>query len=171
MRGNHAEYDWRVSVYKTDVNDLIGFDFDTFLAGNTDSATLEGVELELTRQFNEWDFALNLNYLDARDDETNEYLDDRVVASANLQVGRRFESLYLGIDMQAEHGRHDRGGADLPGFAIWGISAVYDVTEQLKISGRVDNVFDQNYTINLATASSAFETDGLNGKLSVEYTF
>ncbi|PCJ90199.1 MAG: hypothetical protein COA46_11770 [Porticoccaceae bacterium] len=171
LRGNYVGYSWRASAYKTNVNNLIAYDFMTFSAGNVASATLEGVEFELDKRLGEWSFSANMDYLEARDDETDEYLDDRAVASANLQLGRKFKKIYVGIDMQAEHGRHDRGGVQLPGFAIWGVSAVYDATERLKISGRVDNLFDENYTLNLASSSVAYETEGLAGKLTIEYSF
>ena len=171
LRGSHIGYNWRISAYKTDINDLISFDSTTFLAGNVASATYEGVELELDKSFGFWDFSANLDYMEARDEDTDEYLDDRAVVSANLSLGRQFDNLYLGIDMQGEHGRHDRDGVQLPGFTIWGLSAVYDATQNLKILARVDNLFDENYNLNLASSSVAYETDGLAGKITVEYSF
>ena len=172
LRGSLPGFNWRASTYRANVDNLIGFDLATFTAGNTARATLEGVELEVKHQVGHWDLSANVDYLEARNEDTHEYLDGRAAVSANLQLGRSFlQSLYLGVDIKAEHGRHDLEGVSLPGFAIWGVSAVYDATDKLKVSGRVDNVFDKDYTLNLATSSVAYKTDGLAAKLSVQYSF
>ncbi len=171
LRGFHGGVDWRLSAYRSNVDDLIGFDLTTFTANNTSEATLEGVELELATTLSGWDFEANLNYLDARDDITNEYLDDRASLSAAVQAGRQFNDLYIGVNAKAEHGRHDREGETLGGFSVWGVSLVYDVTDNFKVSGRVDNIFDKDYTLNLASSTAAYETEGTVAKVNLQYSF
>lgn len=167
LKGAQVGVDWRVSVYQSDVDNLIG----GFPVANTKSATLEGVELEVNTSAYGWDLSASVDYLDARDNDSNEYLDDRAVLTGNLNIGRRFNGLYVGVDAQVEHGRHDRTGTQLDGFVIWGLSAVYDLTESLKISARVDNLLDEDYTLNLASSSVSYKTEGTVAKLGVEYTF
>jgi len=171
LKGYMDDVDWRLSLYRSNVDDLIGYDFSTFTAGNTKNATLEGVELALQTTLWGWNVSSNLDYLEARDADSNEYLDDRAVWTANLSAGRGFGNLYVSVDAKAEHGRHDRSGSDVGGFAVWGLSAVYDVAENVKVSARVDNLFDKNYTLNLATSNVSYETEGTVAKFGVEYTF
>lgn len=171
LRGSHANIGWRINAYRSNIDELIGFDVSTFTAGNVAQATLEGIELELDTHLDDWDLGASFSYLDARDESTNNYLDDRVSASASLVAGRSFQQLYLSFDLKAEHGRHDRGGIKLPGFGLFGLSAVYNVTDQFKLSGRIDNLFDKDYTLNLATATTSYETEGTTAKLSLEYSF
>lgn len=169
LKGGYETMEWRISIYQNDVDNLIGFDLSTFTANNIASATLEGVELEASLTLAEWQISGNIDYLEARDDATNEWLDDRALVSANLSVARQFNQWYLGIDAQSEHGRHDSGGLDLPGFTIWGLSTVYDIDDNLKISGRVDNLFNKDYSLNLYSSSGAYETEGTVARVSIEY--
>ena len=167
LKGNHFGARWRLSGYYTDVQNLIGFDPFTFTAANTSEATLQGVEFETNFVYVGWNVNTNLNYLDARDDSTDEYLDDRAEFAANLQVYRGFGALDVSFDLQAESGRHDRVGQTLDGFAIIGTNLNYRFNDKLRVSGRLDNLFDEDYTLNLATVSHAFRTYGRTATVSL----
>lgn len=171
VRGVLSSGSWRINFYRNEVEDLIQWDGVQMKAVNTDSATLEGIELESNLSFMEWQLVASAAYQEARDDSTNDLLDDRAVVSGDLSLGREFSSIYVAVDVQAERGRRDEGGMRLPGFGIWGFSAVYQLSDQLKLSGRVDNLFDKNYVINLATPGVAYNTDGTAAKLKIEYSF
>jgi vitamin B12 transporter len=166
LKGQHLGARWRLSGYYTDVQDLIGFDPVSFTAMNTSEATLQGVEYEIAFNYAGWNINTNLNYLDARDDTTDEYLDDRAEFAANLQVYRGFGQLDVAFDLQAESGRHDRVGETLDGFAIVGTTVNYRLNKKLRVSGRLDNLFNQSYTLNLATASHSFRTYGRTATVS-----
>lgn len=171
LKGWHDNLQWRVSAYRTNVDNLIGFDLATFTANNTSEATLQGVEMELSTIIYDWLLSANLNYLDARNEDTNEYLDDRATVAANIELGRSFNRLYLGVDLQTESGRHDQNGVRLSGFTLFGLKASYQVNDRFKIAGRIDNLFDKDYTRNLATSWVAYETEGRFANLSLTYTF
>lgn len=162
---------WRASAYRSEIDNLIGFDLFTFTADNTSEATLQGMELEYSRGFGQWSLSTNLEYLDAKDDNTDEYLDGRALWAANFDVGRDFGRFYISADIKAERGRHDRNGERLSGFADVGFSAVYSLSENLIVSARVDNLFNKDYTLNLASATAVYETEGLAAEMSVEYKF
>ncbi len=171
LKGRHHGTEWRVSAYHTEVKDLIGFDAATFTANNTANATLQGIELELARQFGAWQVNANLDYLDARDETIDEYLPDRAEFSANLDVHRSFGQFDITFDLQAESGRHDVGGRALSGFVIFGAGANYHLTRTVRLAGRLDNVFDEDYTLKLVNANDAFRTYGRTLMLSLHAAY
>lgn len=161
----------RISLYQTDIEDLIAFDFATFLPMNVSEASLEGVEIELSTQAFDWLFSANLDYLDAIDETANSRLTDRARVTANLSAQKQFNALNLLIDWQAETGRID-GGNRIGGYGILGVSANYIFNEKLSLNVRVDNLFDRDYVLNLASGlANPFQTEGRIGKASLNYRF
>ena len=160
-----------MSAYYTDVQDLIGFDTRTFTANNISEAILKGIEIETLFNLASWTVNVNLNYLDARDDTTNEYLDDRASFAANIEVYRRFGVLDLSFDLQAESGRHDNVGQSLDGFAIFGANLSYRLNNKLRFSAHLENLFNSDYTLNLATATQPFRTYGRMATISVHASY
>ena len=91
--------------------------------------------------------------------------------SANMQLGRDFKDVYAGIDMKAEHGRYQSAGQRLPGYGLLGLSLVYKISDNLKLSARLDNVFDRKYILNQATSVVYYETEGRTAKVNLQYQF
>lgn len=167
LKGQHLALDWRLSAYHTDVIDLIGFDAATFTAANTADATLQGIELEFGYRSGPWNFNANLNYLDARDDTTDIYLDGRARFATNVEVYRSIGKFDLSVDLQAESGRHDLRGTRITGFTTAGLGANYRVTDKLRIAARLDNVWDEDYALTLVNATDAFRTYGRTAMVSL----
>lgn len=173
LKGDYRAINWRISAYQTDVENQIVITGTGEIASvaNVDVAEIEGIELEASTNLGDWVLTGHLDYSDARNGETNEFLDDRVLMSGGLDMGRSFGDLYLGINVQVEHGRHDRNGESVDGFTLLNLRLAYDVSENIKVLGRIDNLFDEDYALNLATSTARYETYGVNGSLSVRYEF
>ena len=171
LNGEHFGARWRLNAYHTDIQDLIGFDSITFTANNTAEATLQGVEFETSYSYQDWNLSANLSYLDARDDTTDEFLDDRAEFAANAEVYRRIGQFDVSLDMQAESGRHDRAGQSIDGFVLFGAGLNYYFNNNFRISGRLDNIFDENYLLNLATATDSYRTYGRIAQIGIHATY
>ncbi len=173
LKGVSNAISWRVSAYQTDIENQIVISGvgNTGTVTNVDVAEIEGIELEATTNVGEWVLSGHLDYSDARNGETNEFLDDRVLMSAALDMGRDFGDLYFGVNIQGEHGRHDRSGQSINGFVLLNVRLAYDVSENVKVFGRINNLFNEDYTLNLASSTASYETYGLNGSISVKYEF
>ena len=166
LRARLDELLWQVNAFQTKITNLIS----GWPPKNIKKSTQRGVEVELTREWDEYIFSTSLDYLEAKDDQTGEFLDDRARASGSIELGKQIGNTYVGIDVFAEHGRHDRG-EKLAGYALWGLHANYEVSETLSISGKVDNLFDKEYVTNLATSTNAYQNEGRTVQISVEYKF
>jgi len=99
--GSTEQANWRVSAYRTNVDDLIAFDLNTFLAGNVQEATLKGIEFELNANIEGWDVAFNLDILSATDETNNTELSDRAERSLSINANRSFGNLNIGLDFRA----------------------------------------------------------------------
>lgn len=170
-QGEYAGGAWRLSAFRSNVTNLIGYDVSTYSANNISDATLEGVEVEYRRYFGAWSISSNLEYLDAYDDNSGDFLNGRARVSANIQLGRDFRDFYAGLDVKAEHGRYESAGQRLPGYGLLGLSLVYKISENLKLSARIDNLFDRNYILNQATNTVDYETEGTTAKVNLQYKF
>ena len=160
LSGEISNTDWRLSAYHNSLDNLIGVDPTSFTAANITKATLKGVEFEFETSIQNWIIHGNLNYLDAKDDTTNEYLDDRAKFSTSFEIQRSLGKLGINADIQAESGRHDLSGASLKGHAIAGIGLQYRFNRQVEISSRIDNLWDEKYTVNLISAQDEFRSYG-----------
>ncbi len=175
IRANLDQTNWQINVFRTKVTNLIAWapispgSF-TWKPNNVDKATLKGVEVELSREWDDYRSNVNLDYLDAQDDKTGKFLTDRARASASIELGKQVNNLYVGVNGFAEHSRFD-GSKTLPGYTLWGLTAQYDLSDTLSISGRIDNLFDKEYVTNTATSDNNYQNEGRTIELSLEYRF
>lgn len=176
LKYKQDSFNARLSVYDTQVDDLIAFEtisFDPFVgrANNIEEASLQGVELEFGVHLHNWLLNANIDYLDAVNDTTDSRLTDRARVTANVSAETNIGSYSILVDWQAETGRID-GGTNIGGYGILGASFHYDINQNLMLSFRADNLFDQDYTLNLASgATNPFQTEGRIAKASIRYTF
>ncbi|MFT7526499.1 MAG: vitamin B12 transporter [Arenicella sp.] len=169
--GSNKKFDWRVSLYQNDFDNLFSFDPATFLAANIGEAQIKGVELELNTAVLDWDIALNLDLLSAQDKDSGLELDDRAEKTLALTGARRFGDLDLRFDIKLEDGRFDNRGTELDNYALFDLSARYQFNEKLSLAANVDNIFDKDYTVNLIGANDRYNTEGRQAKLTLRYNF
>jgi vitamin B12 transporter len=171
LLGNNASLDWRVSAYKTDIENLHSFDPATFLAANVGEAEIQGIEFEVNTKVIDWDLGINLDLLSAEDKDTGTELDDRAERTLAISASRSFGKVDLLLNLKAESDRYDNRGTELDSFELFDVSAVYNVNDKLKFLANIDNVFDEDYTVNLIGSSERYNTLGRKAKLSVKYSF
>jgi len=169
--GDYDNVDFRLSAYKTDVDNLFSFDPVTFLAANVGSAELEGIEAEIKTSYADWQFTINADVLSATNQDTGIELDDRAERTLTLTATKDFGKLDLRFDMKTESRRFDNNGTELSGYGLFDVSAVYEFTESLTVSANIDNIFDKDYTVNLIGPSERYNTEGRQAKLRVRYRF
>ena len=179
LRAHYNDLFWQINSYQTKAKNMIDwiYDSDTFRynAVNIDKATLKGIEVELTKKWENYIFNTSIDYLDAKNDKSGEFLDDRARVSASLEIGKQINNLYVGVDAYLEHARFDKG-SQLPGYAIWGVTGRYDFSDTLSMTGYIDNLFDKTYFTNVATSRISrpdpyYQNEGRTINVSLEYKF
>ncbi len=171
LAGSVGATTWRIAAYHTDVENLFSFNPNTFLAANIGEAELQGLEVQVQTQVSDWSLGLQADVLDAENKVTGDQLDDRPESTLSLNASRDFGALKLGFDLRAETGRVDRGGTEIAGFGLFDISAVYNVSDNVSILANLDNIFDKDYTVNLASSTDRFNTEGRQAKVTLRYSF
>ena len=177
LRASLDEVNWQINAYQTKVNNLIDWapsPNGLWQPSNIKNSTLQGVEIELSREWDDYIFGASLDYLDAKDDKSGKFLPDRARASGSIELGRQIDKFYVEADAYFEHARFEKltgFSGFLPGYTLWGMSANYNYQDRLLISGRIDNLFDKQYVTNLATSDNAYQNEGRTAQISVEYKF
>jgi len=171
LLGNAGALSWRVSAFKTDIKNLFSFDPLTFLAANIGEAEIEGIELEINTRLASWDISINVDLLSTEDTLTGVELDDRAEQTLSITAARSFGNIDLRFDLNGESDRFDMRGTELPSYALFDISAAYRVSDRITLLANIDNLFDKDYTVNLATATDRFNTEGRQAKLTFKYDF
>lgn len=151
LNGPHPWGDWGVSLYQTDVDDLIAFDATTFAPANLDSARIRGVELWTTARVIGWDLDANLTLLDPRN-TSNDANDGNLLArrpeqTFRLDADRRFGRIGVGGTLSYSGRRYDdfANQTRLDGFVLFDLRAEYAFSRSLLLQGRIENLFDEHY--------------------------
>ena len=171
LRGQSANTWWRVSAYRTDIDNLFSFDPSTFLAANIGSAELEGIEAEINTVWKDWNWSATANLMSAEDRDTGTELDDRAQQTLTLSAARSWDKFDLRFAVQGESDRFDNRGTELASFVLFDTSAAYRVTDKLSLHAVINNVFDKDYTVNLIGPTERYRTEGRQARLRVNYKF
>ncbi len=164
-------FTWYVAAYQSDFTNLFSFNPDTFLAANIGEAEIKGVEASIITELANWQLALNADLLSAENKMTGIELDDRAEQTIALEASRQFSQLNLAFKVKSESGRFDNRGTELASYALFDISATYQINDKIKLFANVDNVFDKDHTVNLIGSTERFNTEGRQAKVSVRFSF
>jgi len=154
--------------------DLIAFSFATFQSENIDRVNSKGVEA-----------GFNLNPTDRLDIQASYTLVDAVNRSAGANFGNRLalrpqHSGSLTVDWQTPFGLSvgssmllmgdsfddASNGVALDGYALVGLRASLPINDRLELYGRVDNIFDVQYTV-----VAGYNSFGRNAAVGVRAKF
>lgn len=148
-RGTAGALRWRVSLFDTQIRDLIGFD-SNFAPANIDKAHIVGTEVGGTLAMNGWNVDAGLTFLDpesASGATDGNQLPRRPKFTGHLDVERRIQKWTLGARLASEGSRFDDSGntRKLDGFTLLGLRAEYRLASTWRVQARVENVFDTQY--------------------------
>ena len=142
---------WSLSLYQTDIDDLIAFDPFTFQVANIDQARIRG--LEATTQLSLWDWALvgELTLLEPVNESTGpndgNLLPRRPQQMLGLDLNRQLGPWTLGARVDWTGRRYDdlANEVRLAPYTLVTLRAEYALTDSLRLQGRVDNFLDEDY--------------------------
>ncbi|MCB0330498.1 MAG: TonB-dependent receptor [Bdellovibrionales bacterium] len=163
------------TFYRQSIDNLITFNDATFIVENIDEAQINGFELYIEAEpMDDLSFRADYTYLDAEDDKTKEDLvrraANRFTLSANYQFaeerGRITAKLkYVGDREDMDFTAFPATRTSLASYSVVDILASYNLTEQIKLFARVENLFDRKYQDVLG-----FGTYGVGGFGGIEFT-
>ncbi len=149
--GTAANISWSLTGFETEIDDLITFDFATFLPQNISEARIRGIEAEARTQLANWSFAFGYTGLDPRNRGAGFNYDNilprRARQSGRIDVGYSAGIFSLGTTINAVGSRYD----DLANTAQLDSYTLVDVTGELRfgagwsVQGKIANAFDEDY--------------------------
>ncbi len=168
---------WRVTAYRTEIDDLISWKFDdvTFKSSpqNVNEATIKGLELEFDFYTGDVNHILSYDYADAKDNETGKHLVRRARHSAKWNASYvlqqwRFDlsTLYRGSNYNDADNQ-----TKLESYILVDTAVSYDVTDNFVVRGKISNLFDKSYQNRLDYNGYAYNTAGREFYLNATYQF
>jgi|TARA_R110001599_G_scaffold278101_2_gene479485 vitamin B12 transporter len=135
-----------VNIYRTDVQDLINFG-PGFKLANTKSATLEGVELDLSGKQGRVGYSVGVVRARNVDESTGAELIRRPRLQLNADVNYAVsDTVSIGTQHLSRNKTDDFGGKN-DGFATFNAYAQWQVMKQLDLGLRLDNLTDKDYEL------------------------
>lgn len=170
--------DWNISLYKTDVKDLIAYDPTHITpnlpfggANNVSKARIRGLELTVSTDLAGWNLNSALTLMDPENRESGSANKGNVLArraqqSFNLDADHDFGKGRLGFTIFAEGRRFDDAAnrRRLGGYMTLDLRAEYPICQNWLLQGKVTNLLNKDYR-----TAAGFNTDGTAAMLTVRY--
>jgi len=144
-----GRFDGRATLYRLNVEDQITYVFDpvTFdsVYVNIAETRTDGVELEgRARLGSGFDLTLAYAWTDARDETTGARLLRVPEHAGSATLGWSGERLSGALTVRAEGDQDDAGGVR-DGFVTANLNAAYQLTDQVALTARIENLADERY--------------------------
>ncbi|WP_300175645.1 TonB-dependent receptor [uncultured Aliivibrio sp.] len=144
--GQFDVMNWRLSIFNSDIKDMIVYyEHLNWAPINTD-AEIKGVEFE--GDFTTWfiDHHISLALMDPKDSEGKQLA--RRAKETGSWIGTLVQDEWdtsLGMTYQGDRYSDYSNNDKLDAYMLWNLSANYYVTSKMTISGKVNNLFNEEY--------------------------
>jgi len=153
-----------IEFYANEIEDLIEFDLETFTLVNIDTAEIRGVQFGY--QYLGDTFTLRTDLVRQRADNTSNdsrllrRAEESITVSYTQDVGQH----RLGLSVLASGDRVDVGGATLPGYVVASLTGQVQLSRNLQLNARVENLLDADYQ-----TAAQFRMQGRSAFLELKY--
>jgi vitamin B12 transporter len=136
-----------LSLYRTDIRDLIEFDFGTSMLMNTEHARIEGLEVSYAWASTAWSVQSSVVLQRPRNQTTGQDLARRSSESLNLAVTRQLLDWTLRADLRAVGDRLDSPFAPtrIGGYVLVDLSTSWRIRDGLTLRVKAENLLDADY--------------------------
>ena len=151
LRGSPAWGGWAVSLFRTDVEQLIAFDPVEFVPVNINRARIDGLELSAEGEIAATQLRASATLLDARNvsagSAQGKELPRRPPRSAQIDADRRYGRFSLGASVFAASARYDDLGnfTRLPGYATLDLRVAWSLTADWSLQLAGNNLLDRQF--------------------------
>ena len=136
----------RATLFSTETDNLMLYDFDTFRFSNVAKASNKGLELSYNGKLSLADVRPSLTAQDAVGEVTGAWLPRRARQMASLGVNLPWGAWLFGANVVYTGKRPDTAlNPMLPAYSVTNVTVRYAVSPELALTGRIDNLFDRKY--------------------------
>ncbi|HJU07590.1 MAG TPA: TonB-dependent receptor [Rhodanobacteraceae bacterium] len=159
------DFSAKLSVYHTDIDNLIDFTGPLFQAENTERARIDGAEVEAHWHRDGWRIDGNATWQNARDPQTGEHLLRRASRKGDVALTRLFgDRLNACLELYAEGPRPDLGGP-LPGYALINAHLNFILSHVWQLHLRAENLTNRTYSL-----IRGYNTPGRSGWIELAWS-
>ncbi|MEM8500345.1 MAG: TonB-dependent receptor [Pseudomonadota bacterium] len=172
FKGDFDGLAFTLALFRNEIENLIQFNSATFITDQTSEAEITGLDLHLEATLLGLDWSLSGSIIDPENKNNGLNLRRRAERTFSLDVDKRWAQFALGATFRAESERFDdpANQVRLAGYAITGIRASYEWSDQLSFEFRVDNVFDRQYSTARDFSLLNYRAIGREAFITVRYT-
>ncbi|WP_068715597.1 TonB-dependent receptor domain-containing protein [Vibrio tritonius] len=175
LRGYSDWIDWEVSVYKTDIDNLIEWApvgaGGAWIPANVNKARIKG--LEVSAIFDTWsiEHKLSAEWKDPINKETHEQLARRGKQNFSWLVSYNIAKFDLSMVANYVGDRRDNNNDKMGSYTTVDLATRYHFTDHFSMGVKVSNAFNESYVTGLGSGSYYYMADGRNVFASAEYKF
>jgi len=176
--GTYETHYWDVAVFRTDIEDLITSTAETsFIPFNIDQARIQGLELSLGTDWEDWSLKSTLTTLDPYNQQTGKQLQRRATQSLRIQLDRTLGDWLIGSEFIAQGHRFDDAANEnrIAGYGQVNLHARWNFAPDWMAQLNLDNITDRRYATaegtNALFESVDYLAAGISGMFSVRYEF
>lgn len=142
---------WSLTVFESDIDELIVYDARVRAPNNLDAARIRGLEAEANATLGAWALSLGYAAIDPRNRSPGANYDNilprRARHSGHFEIGRAFGALDARARLTAESARYDdvANTHRLGGYATVDLLVEYALNDAWSLQGKIGNVFDRDY--------------------------
>ncbi|WP_440054995.1 TonB-dependent receptor domain-containing protein [Pseudoalteromonas sp. T1lg65] len=149
----YSESNWRVqtALYDNRVTDKIVNQYlperRKYIPGNVDRANFEGIDLSVGVDAFDIEHSLEASYTKAEDAKTGTQFSRRAKRTLSYRAYKQWENLDVTLHVQYRGEREEAWAqARLPSYTVFNLAANYQLFDGLKLTARVENLTDKQYT-------------------------
>jgi len=148
------EQRWHVGVnaFQTDIDNLISYEGANFTPINIDRSRIRGIELSSGWQGDALSVNLAMTWQDPEDRDTGEQLKRRAQRFARLDADYALDDWSFGATLRSSASRSDTDAdtytdTRTTGYGVVDLRTSWQVMPNVKLSAKLDNVFDREYQL------------------------
>ena len=163
---------FEASMFRTKVDNMIGFTGENNQASNTEKVLLKGIELSYAGSTNKFDWGIGATILRATNDLTGIRLVRRPNNKLTAKLGYAVTSkTRLGLDLISSSSRQDDDFSTFPStrvkldsYNLLNLTLNQNINKHMSVGVRVENVTDEDYEL-----ARGFKTPGRSAYLTLTY--
>lgn len=158
-----------VTWFSNDIDDYIDFDYSTYTYQNVSKYKTRGIESTITWYPTEMiDVQLGYSYTDSEDKDGSRLARrplHKGTVDCNLYPTEKWQ-INLNAIYTSDRYDGDYSGETLPSYTLINLATSYQINNALKLFGRVDNLFDEDYE-----EVAGYGTAGVSGYAGIKLSF
>lgn len=152
-------------VYETKARNLIRYNPEIYGPENIAQVKVQGAELRAGTELAGIQAGLGLAYQKTRDELTGTELAFNPRQVLTLDLDRKWQRYAAGITLYAQGRQYDAQGNTMAGYGDLALRLSYELTDEIRLRARVDNVLDRDYI-----HSPGYNNEGRFAMFFVDYT-